>query len=293
MNGGSKAFSAFAKIFETGAPQLISRELIADTQTPVSAYLKLAAGTPNSFLLESVEGGEVRGRFSVIGLAPDLAVPRATCRDQSRSSKSDDFDVVDDNPIESLRALMAESAMQDTGGLPPMAAGLFGYFGHDMIRQIETIPDSTKTVIAAPDSMLLRPSLIAIFDRLRDSITLVTQIRPADVAGAWNVAQSRLSNAMLALEAPTPPTEADGDDAVLPAPQSNMTKSDFTSIVAKARDYIRAGEIFQVVLSQRFSVPFHLPAFNLYRSLRRLNPSPFLFFFDLGGCRLSVQARKS
>ena len=204
--------------------------------------------------------------------------------------------MVDDNPIESLRALMAESAMQDTGGLPPMAAGLFGYFGYDMIRQIETIPDSTETVIDTPDSMLLRPSLIAIFDRLRDSITLVTQIRPADwddAAGAWNVAQSRLSNAMLALEAPTPPTKAGGDDAVLPAPQSNMTKSDFTSIVAKARDYIRAGEIFQVVLSQGFLVPFHLPAFNLYRSLRRLNPSPLLSFFDFGGCRLSVQARKS
>lgn len=287
MTGGSKAFSAFAGIFESGAPQLISRELIADTQTPVSAYLKLAAGTPNSFLLESVEGGEVRGRFSVIGLAPDLIW---RCRGQVAEinrdpAKSDSFDLVEGNPIESLRALMAESTMQDTGGLPPMAAGLFGYFGYDMIRQIESIPDSNEAAIDTPDSMLLRPSLIAIFDRLRDSITLVTQIRPADwddAAAAWNVAQSRLSNAMLALEDPIPPTEVGGDDAVLPAPQSNMTKSDFTSIVAKARDYIRAGEIFQVVLSQRFSVPFHLPAFNLYRSLRRLNPSPFLFFFDFG-----------
>lgn len=287
MTGGSKAFSAFAGIFESGTPQLISRELIADTQTPVSAYLKLAAGTPNSFLLESVEGGEVRGRFSVIGLAPDLIW---RCCGQVAEinrdpAKSDSFDLVEGNPIESLRALMAESTMQDTGGLPPMAAGLFGYFGYDMIRQIESIPDSNEAAIDTPDSMLLRPSLIAIFDRLRDSITLVTQIRPADwddAAAAWNVAQSRLSNAMLALEDPIPPTEVGGDDAVLPAPQSNMTKSDFTSIVAKARDYIRAGEIFQVVLSQRFSVPFHLPAFNLYRSLRRLNPSPFLFFFDFG-----------
>ena len=287
MTGGSKAFSALAGIFESGAPQLISRELIADTQTPVSAYLKLAAGTPNSFLLESVEGGEVRGRFSVIGLAPDLIW---RCCGQVAEinrdpAKSDSFDLVEGNPIESLRALMAESTMQDTGGLPPVAAGLFGYFGYDMIRQIESIPDSNEAAIDTPDSMLLRPSLIAIFDRLRDSITLVTQIRPADwddAAAAWNVAQSRLSNAMLALEDPIPPTEVGGDDAFLPAPQSNMTKSDFTSIVAKARDYIRAGEIFQVVLSQRFSVPFHLPAFNLYRSLRRLNPSPFLFFFDFG-----------
>ena len=287
MTGGSKAFSAFAGIFESGAPQLISRELIADTQTPVSAYLKLAAGTPNSFLLESVEGGEVRGRFSVIGLAPDLIwrFCGQVAEINRDPAKSDSFDLVEGNPIESLRALMAESTMQDTGGLPPMAAGLFGYFGYDMIRQIESIPDNNETAIDTPDSMLLRPSLIAIFDRLRDSITLVTQIRPADwddAAAAWNVAQSRLSNAMLALEDPIPPTEVGGDDAVLPAPQSNMTKSDFTSIVAKARDYIRAGEIFQVVLSQRFSVPFHLPAFNLYRSLRRLNPSPFLFFFDFG-----------
>ena len=203
MTGGSKAFSAFAGIFESGTPQLISRELIADTQTPVSAYLKLAAGTPNSFLLESVEGGEVRGRFSVIGLAPDLIW---RCCGQVAEinrdpAKSDSFDLVESNPIESLRALMAESTMQDTGGLPPMAAGLFGYFGYDMIRQIESIPDNNETSIDTPESMLLRPSLIAIFDRLRNSITLVTQIRPADwddAAAAWNVAQTRLSNGMSA-----------------------------------------------------------------------------------------------
>ena len=140
MNGGSKAFSAFAKLFETGAPRLISRELIADTQTPLSVYLKLAAGTPNIFLLESVEGGELRGRFSLIGLAPDLIW---RCRGQLDEINrdpaiGDDFDVVDDNPIESLRALVAESAMQDTGGLPPMAAGLFGHFWYDMIWQIVT-----------------------------------------------------------------------------------------------------------------------------------------------------------
>ncbi|MEC8246217.1 MAG: chorismate-binding protein, partial [Pseudomonadota bacterium] len=170
-----------------------------------------------------------------------------------------------------------------TGDLPPMAAGLFGYFGYDMIRHIEVIPDSNPVAIDTPDSMLVRPSLIAIFDRLRDSITLVVQIRPAewdDAAAAWNVAQSRISNALQALDAPMPATEAGGSEAVLPNPQSNMARDDFLDMVDRAKGYIRAGDIFQVVLSQRFSIPFHLPAINLYRSLRRLNPSPFLFFFD-------------
>jgi len=287
MNAPSEAFIAFSERFAEGAPQLISRVLIADTQTPVSAYMRLASGKPNSFLLESVEGGEIRGRFSVIGMAPDLIWRcRGNLAEINRNpSESSDFGAVDGDPLTALRALMAESAMDDTGDLPPMAAGLFGYFGYDMIRQIETIPDENTPAIDTPDSILLRPSLIAIFDRLRDSITLVTQIRPADwddAATAWNIAHSRINNAMLALEAPAPPTVAGGDDAVLPAPQSNITKSVFTRMVERAWDYIRAGDIFQVVLSQRFSIPFHLPAFNLYRSLRRLNPSPFLFFFDFG-----------
>ena len=287
MTTTSTAFDAFSARFDNGEPQLISRVLIADTQTPVSAYLKLASGKPHSFLLESVEGSEICGRFSVIGMAPELIWRcRGDVAEINRDpEQTDKFETVDGAPVTALRALMAESAMADTGDLPPMAAGLFGYFGYDMIRHIETVPDSNLPAIDTPDSILLRPSLIAIFDRLRDSITLVTQIRPADwdeAATAWNVVHSRINNAMLALEAPVPPTEAGGDDAILPKPQSNIARTAFTKMVERARDYIRAGDIFQVVLSQRFSIPFHLPAFNLYRSLRRLNPSPFLFFFDFG-----------
>ena len=278
-------FERFADGFASGTPQLVARELVADTQTPVSAYLRLAAGTRNTFLLESVEGGEIRGRFSIIGLAPDVIWRcRGSMAEINRTPSDGDRFVADERPpIESLRALMAESAMTDTGALPPMAAGLFGYFGYDMIRHIEAIPDSNPVAIDTPDSMLVRPSLIAIFDRLRDSITLVVQVRPAEwdePAAAWNVAQSRIANALKALDAPMPATEAGGSQAVLPQPQSNVRQEDFLSMVEKARDYIRAGDIFQVVLSQRFSIPFHLPAINLYRSLRRLNPSPFLFFFD-------------
>ncbi|MEC8711678.1 MAG: anthranilate synthase component I [Pseudomonadota bacterium] len=282
---GDGDFEHFAAGFAGGNPQLVARELVADTQTPVSAYLRLAAGHRNTFLLESVEGGEIRGRFSIIGLAPDLIwQSRGTTAEINRAPQDGNGFVVEERPpMESLRALMAESAMADTGALPPMAAGLFGYFGYDMIRHIEAIPDSNPVAIDTPDSMLVRPSLIAIFDRLRDSITLVVQIRPSEwdeAAAAWNVAQSRIANALKALDAPMPATEAGGSQAVLPQPQSNVERAEFLSMVDSAKDYIRAGDIFQVVLSQRFSIPFHLPAINLYRSLRRLNPSPFLFFFD-------------
>ena len=282
---GAGDFELFAAGFAGGNPQLVARELVADTQTPVSAYLRLAAGHRNTFLLESVEGGEIRGRFSIIGLAPDLIWrSRGTTAEINRAPQDGNNFVAEERPpMESLRALMAESAMADTGALPPMAAGLFGYFGYDMIRHIEAIPDSNPVAIDTPDSMLVRPSLIAIFDRLRDSITLVVQIRPSEwdeAAAAWNVAQSRIANALKALDAPMPATEAGGSQAVLPQPQSNVERADFLSMVDRAKDYIRAGDIFQVVLSQRFSIPFHLPAINLYRSLRRLNPSPFLFFFD-------------
>ena len=279
------AFATFAEGFAGGMPQLVSRELVADTQTPVSAYLRLASGSRNTFLLESVEGGEIRGRFSVIGLSPDLIWRcRGNVAEINRDpANSGEFSAESHAPIDSLRALMAESAMADTGDLPPMSAGLFGYFGYDMIRHIEAIPNANPAVIDTPDSMLVRPSLIAIFDRLKDSITFVVQVRPAEwdePQAAWSHAQDRIAASLDALDAPMPPTEAGESSSPLPDPRSNMEQGDFLAMVNAAKDCIRAGDIFQVVLSQRFSIPFHLPAINLYRSLRRLNPSPFLFFFD-------------
>ena len=284
-DAAGNSFVAFAEGFADGTPQLVSRELVADTQTPVSAYLRLATGSRNTFLLESVEGGEIRGRFSVIGLSPDLIWRcRGSVAEINRDpANNGGFSADSCAPIESLRALMAESAMANTGDLPPMSAGLFGYFGYDMIRHIEAIPDANPAVIDTPDSMLVRPSLIAIFDRLKDSITFVVQVRPAEweePQAAWRHAQDRITAALNALDAPMPPTEAGESTALLSEPRSNMDQGDFLAMVNAAKDYIKAGDIFQVVLSQRFSIPFHLPAINLYRSLRRLNPSPFLFFFD-------------
>jgi anthranilate synthase component 1 len=200
-------------------------------------------------------------------------------------ANSDHFTAESEPPLISLRTLLAESEMENTGDLPPMSAGLFGYFGYEMIRHIENIPDQNEAPFDVYDSVLLRPSIVAIFDRLKDTITLVTQVRPSewkDAQNAWDAAQSRLQDAVKALDAPIPQTEEGDADAALHAPKTNMVKSAFLEMVRKAKEHIRAGDIFQVVLSQRFTIPFHLPAINLYRSLRRLNPSPFLFFFDFG-----------
>ena len=287
MSDISDSFDSFVGRFEANKPSLLHRVFIADTQTPVSAFLKLGNDKNNCFLLESVEGGEVRGRFSVIGMKPDLIWRcRGSVAECNRDPANNDHFVTDSaEPLSSLRMLLAESAMDDTGDLPPMSAGLFGYFGYDMIRHIENIPDQNDAAFDVYDSVLLRPSIVAIFDRLKDMITLVTQVRPSewtDAQTAWDAAQSRLQDAVKALDAPIPQTE-DGDaNASLPAPETNMVKAAFLDMVRKAKEHIRAGDVFQVVLSQRFTIPFHLPAINLYRSLRRLNPSPFLFFFDFG-----------
>ena len=149
MTPSSVAFNNFSTKFNAGSIQLVHRVLVADTQTPVSAFLKLADGQKNCFLLESVEGGEVRGRFSVIGLHPDLIWRCHNSQAEINRTPGDSENFVPDtlSPLESLRRIMAESAMEDTGDLPPMAAGLFGYFGYDMIRQIENIPDQNSAGI--------------------------------------------------------------------------------------------------------------------------------------------------
>ncbi len=272
---------------EAGHNQIIYREMLADTQTAVGAMLKLADQQTHACLLESVEGGEVRGRFSVIGLAPDLLWQ---CKDGVASinrTPEDDEEFEEDSraPLESLRALMAEAEMPDTAPLPSMAAGLFGYFGYDMIREIENISDQNKRQIDVSDAMLMRVSLVAIFDRLKDTITLATQIRAAehtDADMAFAEASARLDRLEAQLNAGLP-VEPKRDVHEIPAePAANMSKETFFNMVKKAKDYIKAGDIFQVVLSQRFSFPFRLPSMDLYRSLRRLNPSPFLFHFKLG-----------
>jgi anthranilate synthase component 1 len=285
----SPEFAAFAATYEAGKPQVVWTKLVADLETPVSAYLKLADGRANSFLLESVEGGSVRGRYSIIGFKPDV-IWRCTKNkvEINRRARADAhaFESIEGRPLETLRTLIRECQMELPEGLPPMASGLFGFLGYDMVRDMERLPDKNPDPVGLPDAIMVRPTLICIFDRLEDNVTLVTPVWPQEgtsARAAYESAQERLADAEADFER-TLPFRRESADALetLPEPQANMTKDAFKAMVETCKEYIRAGDAFQIVPSQRFSLPFKLPPLALYRSLRRINPSPFLIFFDYG-----------
>ena len=280
----------FATAFRAGAAQLVWTTLVADLETPVSAALKLSDGRPNSFLLESVEGGAVRGRYSFIGLKPDLIW---RCRgdrpeiNRNARFESDAFEPCEGGALASLRRVIAESHIDLPPELPPMAAGLVGYMSYDMVRLMERLPDANPDVMGFPDAIFLRPTIMAIFDNVEDVVTVVTPVWPddnGDADTAFALARERLADVVADFERSVPHRHGRriSDDAV-PEPTSNTTREAYHAMVEKAKAYIYAGDIFQVVPSQRFAVPFRLPPFALYRALRRLNPSPFLFFLDFGG----------
>jgi anthranilate synthase component 1 len=283
------AYDSFAATYAAGKPSLVWTRLVADLETPVSAYLKLADGRANSFLLESVEGGSVRGRYSIIGFKPDLIW---RCRkgqaEINRHARADAhaFEPLPGRPLETLRLLVRECQMEMPPSLPPMASGLFGFLGYDMVRDMERLPDNNPDPIGLPDAIMVRPTIICIFDRLDDNVTLVTPVWPQAGIGAraaFEAAQERLADAVSDFERALPFRRDSADQLdELPEPQANMSKDDFKKMVATCKEYIHAGDAFQIVPSQRFSLPFTLPPLSLYRALRRINPSPFLIFFDYG-----------
>jgi len=281
-------FETFAKAYGDGEAGVLRATLVGDLLTPVAAFIKLRHHRKGpAFLLESVEGGATRGRFSMIGLDPDLVwrcQDGVAATDRHALTRDNQF-VTDDRPaLESLRALIKESALPLSDDLPPMAAGLFGYLGYDMVRQMERLPEPNPDVLKVPDAILIRPTVMVVFDAVKDEISLITPVRPQPGVGAraaYEAALSRLDAVMQALEQPLPIEDRSDPTAIhFDPPVSNTTPEEFEAMVAKAKEYIRAGDIFQVVLSQRFESAFPLPAFALYRSLRRVNPAPFLCYLD-------------
>ena len=283
------AFAEFQSSFDQGNSQILWTTLVADLETPVSAMMKLAEGKANSFLLESVEGGAVRGRYSIIGMKPDL-IWRCDGT-QARINRTARFDpeafVACDKPVlESLQTLIDESHIDLPDHLPPMAAGLVGYMSYDTVRLMEDIPDSNPNDLGVPDGMFIRPTVMAIFDSILDVVTIVTPVWYGDgrsAQTAYNHAAERLSDAVNDFSRSLPHTvSTDASLEDLPEPTSNTTKEEYFAMVEKAKEYIRAGDIFQVVPSQRFEMPFSLPSLSLYRALRRTNPSPFMYYLNFG-----------
>jgi anthranilate synthase component 1 len=281
---------AFADAYGRGIAQVVSTTLVADLETPVSAFIKVAEGKPASFLLESVEGGAVRGRYSIIGLDPDLVFRIVGGKAEIARPVRDQPDVVTpcpEPPLAALRRVIADSRIALPDALPPMAAGVFGYLGYDTVRLMEDLGPPNPDPIGIPDAVLVRPTVVIVFDAVKDTITVVTPVRP-DPAVPARVAHARaverLTAVVDALDRPLLKEPAGNvAEALDTPPVSNTTPDQYAAMVRRAKEYIAAGDIFQVVLAQRFSTPFALPPFALYRALRRVNPAPFLFFLDFGG----------
>lgn len=287
----SPDFTAFAKTYGQGQSQVVWTELVADLDTPVSAALKLDPNAPYFSLLESVEGGATRGRYSFISLKPDLVwrsngQTAEISRDPTGAHAA--FEAMPEQTLDALRALVDESRIDLPDGLPPMAAGLIGYMGYDTIRLVEDIPNDNPEMIGIPEGLFMRPTVMVIFDSVADTMTVVTPVRPdADMGAdaAYADAETRLHSVIDALDRPIHHRPVSGSDANLDIAEatSNVGRDGYHRMVEKAKEYILAGDIFQVVPSQRLRRPFAHPAFSLYRSLRRLNPSPFLFFLSFDG----------
>lgn len=262
--------------------QLVHARVINDIDTPVSAFLKAALGKPYAFLFESVTGGEQRGRYSFFGFDPDI-IWRAN-GDQSEISHDSgaSYSPCDGKPLDALRRLQDEISFDLPEGIPPMASGLFGYLGYDMIRQVESLPVNDKSAakhdpIGTPDAIKVRPQIVCIFDQVAQEIIIGC---PLAAGGDYDAACARIERVAADLALPVSANSA--RDIAIPTltPKLGTDAPTFGSRVKKAKDYILAGDIFQVVIGQRLSAPLPASPFALYRSLRRMNPSPFLYFLD-------------
>ena len=280
----------FAAKFNKGNSQLVWTTCSADLDTPVATMLRLMEDGKPSFLLESVEKGEIRGRYSIIGLMPDI-IWRCTGNKAEICNKdtieTSTFIPCKEGSLESLRKLYEDSKIDIPEGLPPMSCGLVGTMGYDMVKLMEVLPSTKPDSIGIPDACFIRPKLMVIFDAVTDKIFIITSVykdrNTDDATTAYAEAAKRISYVLDRLSAPVPENKnKDYKPVSISDFTSNTTRPEYDDMLEKAREYIRAGDIFQVVISQRFSAKFTLPAFALYRALRQLNPSPFLFYLHLG-----------
>ncbi|WP_237245794.1 anthranilate synthase component I [Sphingopyxis witflariensis] len=290
LEGRAAALEALAQ----GRGAVVWQRLIADIETPVSAALKLIEPGRGDWVLESVESGETRGRYSLIGLDPDLMFE--VTGDAARINRDwrrdrDAFAPVAAPALQALRDLVAECRFDVPEGLPKALATLVGFFAYETIGLVERIPRAPGAGLGLPDMVFVRPTTILVFDRLADELFLIAPIWPdanAPIDRMIDAAQDRLEDIAARLSRVSAHAERATTEALPADITANpaTTPERFTEMVATAKEYIAAGDIFQVVLSQRFSTPFDLPPFDLYRALRRINPSPFLYFLDLPGFAL-------
>jgi len=263
----------------------VSREVLADLDTPLSTFIKLAQG-PYSYLFESVHGGEKWGRYSIIGL-PCANVLRISEHDVTLLHKGEVIEsVTTDDPLSWIEQFQARFRAPELDELPRFSGGLVGYFGYDTVRYIEPrLQEFDKPdLLDCPDILLMVSDEVLVFDNLAGSVQLIVNLDPAE-ANAWEQGQSRLSELAAQLRAAASDYHASGS-VLSPVKESDFvsgfTREGFEAGVDRIKDYIVEGDAMQVVLSQRMSIPFAAPPLDLYRALRSLNPSPYMYYLDLG-----------
>ena len=287
-------FKEFEKNIRLKKNQVIHTKFSADLDTPVSLMVKLDSQKSNSFLLESVTGGKIKGRFSIIGIKPDLIW--RYCQDFPEINRqalyhTNLFRKAGTSVLSSLREIIKESTIDIPDNLPSMCAGLFGYLGYEMIQLTEKIPAAKTNALNLPESIFFRPSIIIIMDNVKGEVTVVTpiwcesiEVTSCSPRECYNNATNSLSSILKIIFSHSSPykfpMKSDKPNTLGRKPRSNVTKSEFLTKVKKAINYVRSGDILQVVLSQRWKLKFDNDPFSFYRALRKTNPSPYMFFFN-------------
>lgn len=279
-------FKDFKEKYENGIPQIVGFKFSSNDKTIISSYLKTSRNNKNSFLFESLEDGDTKGRFSIIGLNPDLIF-----------KVKDNESIIEKNGIEvsrksgqvneSVKEFIKNSHLEIPKNIPSVAAGVYGYIGYDFVRNIENLPNQNKDALGIPDIILLRPSIVIVFDNISQEISIYSCSRPEKNLSPdenYKIIRKSIQEIFNNLNQEILYKDSFFKQKKLDSPKSNTTKEEYFEMVKKARDYIIAGDIFQVVPSQRFSAPFKISPFKLYESLRKINPSPYMYYLDLDDC---------
>ena len=272
---------AFRDLAKPGALVPVYREILADLETPVSAYMKIAQGQDHAFLLESVEQAGSLGQYSFIGANPSVILrAKGTAVTLTRGGATETYEAA--KPLHELRTIMAAYTPVDVPGLPPFHGGAVGYLAYDQVRFFEKLPDENPDSLGLPDLYFVITDTILIFDHMNNTIKIVSNVHvDGDPAAAYALGVRKIEDLEARLKAPLADALVHPEPSDLPHDiESNFTREAFCDIVRKAREYICAGDIFQVVLSQRFKRPVTARPITLYRSLRSINPSPYMLLMQ-------------
>ena len=289
-------FNEFKSLTRKGNLIPVYKEILGDVETPVSAFLKL--GKKPSFLLESVTGGEKWARYSFLGIDPAMTLTcagrKVTVRERRKTSR-----IETDDPLSVLKDILSRFTPVEVAGIPRFSGGFVGYIGYDVVKFFERVPDSAKPALDIPDIFMMLTDTILIFDNLRQTIKIVSNVHVdnKDIEKTYEDAGNRIDKIIKKL---MQGAKGRGQGAKEHSPiafrhslsafsenfSSNFTKEGFMDAVVKAKEYIMSGDILQVVLSQRFEAQASIPPFNLYRALRVINPSPYMYYLDTGDVQL-------